>query len=210
MSIQNGGIAAALFSGWLLMCAPPLAFAQQGDGTDVSIQTNVWKPRKVPADDARIAQLRVAPGFAVNVFARNLGNTRILAVAPNGDVYVTRRDEGDVLRLRDANRDGRADGPAIWAGHRAGAHGIAIHGNKLYLVTVKEVFVADIRPDGELSAFTMLIGDLPDSGQHPNRTIAWGPDDMLWISVGSTCNACNESNPEHASILRVSPMESRA
>jgi Raf kinase inhibitor-like YbhB/YbcL family protein len=205
MSIRIRGTAVAVLSGLWWMTASPTVLAQQGDGTDVSIQTNVWKPRKVPADDARIAQLRVAPGFAVNVFARSLGNARILAVAPNGDVYLTRRDEGDVLRLRDSNRDGRADGPAVWAGHRPGAHGITIHGNKLYLVTVKELFVAQIGADGALSAFTMLIGDLPDSGQHPNRTIAWGPDDMLWISVGSTCNACNESNPEHASILRVSP-----
>ena len=188
-----------------LLGAVTPAWAQQGDGTDVSIQANVWKPMKVPADEARIAQLNVAPGFAVNVFARDLGNTRILAVAPNGDVYVSRRDQGDILRLRDANRDGRADGPAIWAGHRPGAHGITIHGNKLYLVTVKEVFVADIAPNGGLSFFRLLVGDLPDAGQHPNRTIEWGPDNMLWISVGSTCNACNESNPENATILRMSP-----
>ena len=28
---------------------------------------------------------------------------------------------------------------------------------------------------------------------------------MLYISVGSTCNACNESNQENATILRASP-----
>jgi Raf kinase inhibitor-like YbhB/YbcL family protein len=183
----------------------PAAFAQQGDGTDVTLMNNVWKPRKVPADEAHLAQLRVAPGFAVKVFARDLGNLRILAAAPNGDVYVTRRDQGDVLLLRDANRDGVADGPAIWAGHRPGAHGIAIHGRQLFLVTVNELFVADIQPDGLLGTFRLLAGDLPDAGQHANRTIAWGPDDMLWISIGSTCNACNEPNPENASILRVSP-----
>jgi Raf kinase inhibitor-like YbhB/YbcL family protein len=192
-------------SALVAICAAPASYPQQGDGTDVSVIANVWKPRKVPADAARIAQLRVAPGFAVNVFARGLGNSRILAVAPNGDVYVTRRDEGDILMLRDANRDGVADGPFLWAAHRPGTHGIAIHGRQLYLVTVKELFVADIQPGGLLGNFRLLAGDLPDSGQHPNRTIAWGPDDMLWISVGSTCNACNESNPEHATILRVSP-----
>jgi len=42
----------------------------------------------------------------------------------------------------------------------------------------------------------MIIGDLPDSGQHPNRVMAFGPDGMLYISVGATCNACNESNAE--------------
>lgn len=184
---------------------PGVALAQQGDGTDVTLQNHVWKPAKVPVDDARISQLRVAPGFAVNVFARNLGNTRVLAVAPNGDVYLSRREQGDILRLQDANGDGRADGPPIWAGHRPGAHGMTIRGNKLYLVTVKEVFVADIAPNGGLSFFRMLVGDLPDAGQHPNRTIEWGPDGMLWISVGSTCNACNESNQENATILRMSP-----
>jgi Raf kinase inhibitor-like YbhB/YbcL family protein len=84
-------------------------------------------------------------------------------------------------------------------------HGLAIHKGKLYLVTVKEVFVGAIRPDGQLEPLQMIIGDLPDAGQHPNRTIAFGPDDMLYISVGSTCNACNESNQENAALLRASP-----
>jgi Raf kinase inhibitor-like YbhB/YbcL family protein len=181
------------------------SYAQQGDGTDVTVTTNTWKPNKVAADEMRVASLKVAPGFAVNVFARHLGNTRILATAPNGDVYVTRREEGDILLLRDADRDGRADGAFKWVGHRAGAHGIAIHGNLFYLVTVKELFVTEIQPDGMLGTFRLLTGDLPDAGQHANRTIEWGPDNMLWISVGSTCNACNESNQENATLLRVSP-----
>lgn len=204
-SFLGGPRALCVAGAFLVLVWSPVGLAQQGDGTDVTTTSNVWKPRKVPADEARIASLRVMPGFAVNVFARNLGNARMVAVAPNGNVYFTRREEGDVMLLRDANRDGVADGPAIWVGHRAGAHGITIHGNRLYLVTVKELYVTDIKPDGMLGVFRLLAGDLPDAGQHPNRTIAWGPDNMLWISVGSTCNACNESNPEHATLLRVSP-----
>jgi glucose/arabinose dehydrogenase len=34
------------------------------------------------------------------------------------------------------------------------------------------------------------------------RNIAVGPDRMLYISVGSTCNACGETNEENATILR--------
>ena len=110
-----------------------------------------------------------------------------------------------MLLLKDSNNDGVADGAPLVVANRAGAHGLAIHGGKLYLATVKEVFVADIKGDGTLGELKMIIGDLPDSGQHPNRTLAWGPDGMLYISVGSTCNTCNESNPENATILRATP-----
>ena len=181
------------------------ANAQQGDGTDVPIKTHVFKPDKVPATDARVAQLKAPPGFKVSVFARDLKNARIIAVAPDGRIYVSRRDTGDVLMLEDRNGDGVADGAPVKVLDRAGAHGMAIHDGKLYVATVKEIFVATLQPDGSVGEPTLIVGDLPDSGQHPNRTLAFGPDGMLYISAGSTCNACNESNPENATLLRASP-----
>jgi Raf kinase inhibitor-like YbhB/YbcL family protein len=187
-----------------LLLAHPVR-AQQGDGTAVAISTHVVKPDKVPPTDERIAQIKAPDGFTVRPFATGLKNARILAVAPDGTVFISRRDQGDVLMLKDADNDGRADGEAVTVASRAGAHGLAIHEDQLYLVTAKEIFVADILSDGRLGPLTMIIGDLPDAGQHPNRTIAFGPDGMLYISVGSTCNACNESNQENATILRASP-----
>jgi len=194
-----------MFAASLMAMAVTAALAQQGDGTQVALSNNIFKPNKVEATPERMRGIKAPAGFTVTPFATGLKNARIIAVAPNGDVYVSRRDQGDVLLLRDANGDGRADGPALTVANRAGAHGLAIHDNKLYLVTVKEVFAADIKPDGRLGELKMLIGDLPDSGQHPNRVLAFGPDGMLYISVGSTCNTCNESNPENATILRASP-----
>ncbi len=188
-----------------LVLSSPIALAQQGDGTRVAIPIHIFKPEKVEATPERIAQLKAPAGFAVSTFATGLKNARILAVAPDGTVYVSRRDQGDVLMLKDADGDGRADGPPVVVASRSGAHGIAIRGGKFYLVTVKELFVADVLPDGRLGPLTMLTGDLPDAGQHANRSIAFGPDGMLYLSAGSTCNVCNESNPENATLLRVSP-----
>jgi Raf kinase inhibitor-like YbhB/YbcL family protein len=189
----------------LCLVCPLGAFAQQGDGTDVSVQAHTFKPAKAPAADEKIAQLKVPDGFSIRPFARDLKNIRIVAVAPDSAVYVSRRDQGDVILLKDADGDGHADAPPVVVANRPGAHGLAIKDGKLYLATVKEVFVADIQADGTLGPLTLLIGDLPDAGQHPNRTLAFGPDGMLYISVGSTCNACNESNPENATLLRATP-----
>lgn len=190
---------------WLAALCAMAATAQQGDGTDVAIRTHVFKPAKVEVTQSRVQALRAPPGFAVSVFAAGLKNARMLALAPDGTVYVSRRDQGDVVMLRDADGDGLADGPGVIVASRPGAHGLAIHGGQLYLATVKELFKAPIRPDGLLGPLEMLLGDLPDAGQHPNRTLAFGPDGMLYLSVGSTCNACNESNPENAALLRIAP-----
>ena len=181
---------------------PFVALAQQGDGSRTRHLSNVDKPAKVAATPDRIAGLRVPAGFRIAPFATGLGNVRVIAVAPDGSVYASRRDQGDVVLLKDGDGDGRADAAPLIVAARAGAHGLAIRDGKLYLVTVKELFVADIRADGTLGTPTLLVGDLGDSGQHPNRTIAFGPDGLLYLSVGSTCNACNESNPEHATMLR--------
>lgn len=165
----------------------------------------MFKPNKVPATSERIAQLKAPEGFTVEAFASGLGNARILAVAEDGTVYVSRREEGDVLILRDANGDGKADAAPVTVANLPQAHGLAVHDGKLYIVTVKELFVGDIQEDGTLGPLTMLLGDLPDSGQHPNRVLEFGPDGMIYLSVGSTCNACNESNAENATILRITP-----
>lgn len=179
--------------------------AQQGDGTEVRITTNVFKPNKLAPTSERVGQLKVPDGFSVQPFAQGLGNSRIIAVSEKGFVYVSRREEGDVLLLKDEDGDGKADAAPVKVASRAQAHGLAIKDNKLYLVTVKEIFVADIKADGTLGTLEMIIGDLPDAGQHPNRVLEFGPDGMLYISVGSTCNACNESNPENATMIRAMP-----
>ncbi len=182
-----------------------LAHAQQGDGTRASATVHTFKPAKVAATPARVSQLKAPAGFTVSVFADELKNARIIAIGPQNRVYVSRREQGDVVLLQDANGDGRADAPPEVVANRSGAHGIAVHDGKFYLVTVKQLFAADVQPDGHLGPLKMLISDLPDGGQHANRTLAFGPDGMIYLSVGSTCNACNEDNPESATLLRISP-----
>lgn len=181
------------------------AFAQQT--TDSKAFTNhIVQPALVPASDANLAQLRVPAGFRVTKYIEGLKHPRVITVADDGAVYVTRRDEGDCVMLKDDNGDGVPDG-YITVARRPQLHGMCLSpdGSKAWFATIKELFVADRKPDGTFGPLKRLISDLPDAGQHNNRTIAYGPDGMLYLSVGSTTNAENEQNPEAATILRIKP-----
>lgn len=164
----------------------------------------ILEPRAVKPDAASLARLEVPQGFKVEMFAQGLGNARLLAVADDGTVYLTRRAEGDVVMLRDKDGDGRAEMQRVVA-RRPGMHGIAISGRTVYLVAQKDVLKAPILGDGSFGPLELLAGDLPDAGQHSARSIAMGPDGMLYLGVGSTCNACTETSPESATVLRMSP-----
>lgn len=170
-----------------------------GPGPEATVVGHVNKFKQLDPDPA---SLRVPHGFRVDLVARDLGNARMLAVADNGTVYITRRAEGDVQMLVDANRDGVFEARRTIA-TRPNMHGIAIDGNTMYLVAIKDLWEAPIKADGTLGPLKLIVDGLPDAGQHPNRTIGVGPDGKLYISVGSTCNACAEDNPENATIVRM-------
>lgn len=95
----------------LLAFLPAIAAAQQDDGTDVAVTAHVFKPAKVEASAARIVALKVPKGLTIRPVTEGLKDVRILAVSPQGWVYVSRREQGNVLMFEDADRDGDARRP---------------------------------------------------------------------------------------------------
>ena len=166
----------------------------------VPVTGSFYETGKLEPTVARINTLRLPAGFKVAKFAE-IENPRMLAVNSDGTVYVSQRDPGTLTMLKDTNGDGMADVQKVVA-TKPKLHGIALHDNKAYIITVRELYVADIKPDGSLGELKMLLDDLPDAGQHPNRTLEVH-DNQLYVSVGSTCNACDESNVENATMLRM-------
>jgi glucose/arabinose dehydrogenase len=200
-------IAKSLFIGCALVLSITLTGnAQQTQEQRIEqVEGYLVTPEQLKFDESLLQQLKLPAGFRIDVFAKDLGNPRMLAVAPDGTIYVTRRQQGDILALRDSNGDGYADEILTVASGYEYINGITIYQNRLYFVTDKELYAADLDSGGTIGEVQELINDLPDAGQHPNRTLSFGPDGMLYITVGSTCNACNETNPESATILRSQP-----
>src|SRR5690606_30283040 len=84
----------------------------------------------------------------------------------------------------------------------AQVHGIAFDENTVFLATDRMLYSATLDAAGDFQDLEAIGAELPSGGQHPYRTLGVGPDGMLYISVGSSCDACEQLEPEYATMLR--------
>lgn len=190
---------------WAFALLANAALAQKGmpakDVVHINHSTNY--AQHVDFKDSLLTQLKLAPGWRVKVAGKGLGKPRMLEIDSKGRLYVTRRDVGDVLLLEDGDNDGVFDRLRTVVSEFKGVHGIDLHNGWLYLCNNREMKRYPVLSDGSVGPAQELMKDLPDGGQHGNRTLAFGPDGYLYLSVGSTCNDCAETNKENATMLRI-------
>ncbi|MDA2914199.1 sorbosone dehydrogenase family protein [Acidobacteriia bacterium AH_259_A11_L15] len=154
------------------------------------------------------------PGFELNVFAEGLGPARFMDFGPDGTLYVgTNSRSGQVWALRDTDGDGRADQKAVFADGLSAPHSVFWHdpegrgaGGWLYVgETHRVIRLRDTDGDLKADEREVVVADLPAWQQHFTRTVGFGPEGGLYVSVGSTCNVCEEDDPRRAAILRFDP-----
>ena len=210
--VMNVGLALGLLVAGLAVLAPtapPIgaepvgAPAELGELRTVNLDVDSrW--RIAPVDRAR--QLLLLPGFRANVFASGLPGTRFMTLGPDGDVYVTQITEGRVARLRDIDGDGVADQAWVFAEGLNRPHGLAFKDNWLYVGETHQVVrLADFDGDGRADQRQVIVPNLPGGEGHFTRTVVFGPDGMLYVSIGSSCNNCVEGDERRAAILQFAP-----
>ena len=158
-----------------------------------------------PEADVIQSRLVVPEGFSVAAYASGLPNARFLRFTPTGDLLVSQPRAGHVSLLeRDANADGRADGTRVLIGDLNRPHGLELHDGWLYIAEMDAI--GRVRFDAAarrlLGEYERIATGLPSGGNHWSRTVRIGPDGMLYVSVGSSCNVCEERDPRRAAILR--------
>ena len=126
-------------------------------------------------------------GFAITLFASGLKYPRSRAGAPEGDVFVVRPSQGDILRLRDTKNQGVADGVQQFAAGFTKPHGIAIRDGVLYVSDVAAVWRAayvgrDSIPFADFNR-VLIAPVLRPKGWHDTRDIAFDAAGTLPLAL---------------------------
>lgn len=160
-------------------------------------------------------KLTVPEGFGIRVWAR-VNRARFMALAPNGDVLVSVPSEGRIVLLRERPND--TPQAFDFATGLSQPHDMVFHtiGANTYLyVSESNRITRSVYRSGETtrSGAEDVVTGLPDGSLpelqgaygHELKNIALSPDNKLYVSIASACNACPEdtrSDPMRGAIYQ--------
>jgi glucose/arabinose dehydrogenase len=141
------------------------------------------------------------------VFADSVQNAREMALGPRGTVFVGTLIAGKVYAVIDRDGDHKADRVVVIASGLDQPNGVAVHNGSLYVATKSKLLrFDDIERHLDSPPAPVVVRDSlpnPNAG-HTWKFIAFGPDNLLYMSAGSPCNVCVPP-PMTAAILRMKP-----
>ncbi len=176
---------------------------------EVSSFTNsVPVPSPSPSETFHItapvnSYLKTNPGFTVYDFAEKVTNARDLQFSPGGILLASETSEGKVVALPDRDKNGRADEVKVVLKNLRNPHGLAFYQGKLFVAEEGKV-VRYSWDENQLTAQKEKdLFTLPEEllSRHFTRGLEFDDAGKLYVSIGSTCDTCLESNEQFASVL---------
>jgi glucose/arabinose dehydrogenase len=151
--------------------------------------------------------VNLPPGFLINVYAEGLNGPRMMVIGPDGALYVAERGAGRIVRLPDLDADGLADSIDVVVDGLDRPNSLAFYQDgSLYVAETTRVLRLGRTDTQSVYQDQQVIIDGLPSGGHNTRTLLFSPDwETLFVSVGSSCNVCNEEDPRRATIVRYDP-----
>jgi glucose/arabinose dehydrogenase len=177
-------------------------------------------PHRITLTNGKSYTLNLPAGYDITVAAQGMSRVRFLAQSPDDRIFVT-----DMYNRADNNKgtiyilegfDGKQfQTPKVWLNKLRNPNSIAFHTDRdgthwLYIaLTDKLVRYRYTRNENKPTSEPETLTKFPDyglnykyGGWHLTRTIAIA-NNKLYVSVGSSCNACEETEEMRAAILEM-------
>ena len=156
-------------------------------------------PGLLPVDH----EVELPAGFSISLVATGIAQPRFMTFDAAGNLLVA-SFAGSVYRLPIGVDGGIAPvaGPlAPLISSLDGPSSLAIHAGFLYVGETHQISRYPYDPSGPVGQAEVAVPDLPVGG-HATRTVVFGPDSSMYVSVGSSCNICQERDQRRAAIAR--------
>lgn len=195
---------------WVLLAMAPSAFAQLTHGKPPKLVPPFTRPIVANPPVVKPApgfKPRALKGFSVSLFATGFREPRYLAVAPDGDLFIADTAGGKVWVVHDPGDTKESAKKSVFTDDLKDPFGIAFRDDYVYVGDTNEVirFRYDPKTSRRLGDREHIL-DLPNDGMHFTRTIVFSQDGTkMFVSVGSDCNACVESDNRRAAIMVSDP-----
>jgi glucose/arabinose dehydrogenase len=204
VGVGLGGLLAATAAVELHAQQPPPAWKQ---GQPPSMADSKLAPHAspltvTPLEKIAVDKLKVPNGFKVEVWAHGMPGARMMARGDKGTIFIGTRVIGKVYAVTD--KDGKRTHKVIAEGLKQ-PNGIAFKDGKLYVITIDQALRFDGIEDKLDTPQPTDISEaikLPPSTHHNWKFAAVGPDNKLYISIGSPCNICEINTGMHGLIRR--------
>ena len=155
-----------------------------------------------PLETQIVERVRVPPGYAFSVFASGFSKPRKMVLTDQGDILVSDLTAGQVVLVK-RNGRGSSQGKVVVLDGLDQPHGLALRDGWLYVAEEGAIKRTRFSARAASGPVETIFDLLPIDGGHYTRTLGFGPDGWLYVSVGSSCNVCVETNPWRAAMLRM-------
>ncbi|GGP65793.1 PQQ-dependent sugar dehydrogenase [Shewanella saliphila] len=153
---------------------------------------------------AQSVMITVTKGFGLSLFASDLGDIKQMTLGDDGTLFVGSQKSGTVYALVDSDQNGQVDKRYLIARGLEYPEALAFHDGALYvteedrIIRFEEIESRLRRPGRAREVYS----NLPSLDKKYSRAMRFGPDDRLYVSIGSPCNVCEAASP-FSSILAI-------